>query len=142
MSRAIYQAGISWALIDRQWGGFVEAFEDFEPVIVAAYGDVDIARILVHPGIVHSERKTRATIQNAQTMLYLDKEHGGFALYLHSHCSYAELRDDLQCRFAYVGDVSVYYFLYRVGEPVPPYERWALTVKGHHPRIREMVRGA
>ncbi|MDQ2818643.1 MAG: DNA-3-methyladenine glycosylase I [Candidatus Eremiobacteraeota bacterium] len=140
MSRAVYQAGLSWALIDRQWGGFLEAFEGFEPTIVAAYGDVDVARILAHPGIVHSERKTRATIRNARTILSLHKEHGGFARYLRSRCAYADLRDDLQRRFAYVGDISVYYFLYRVGEPVPPYERWARTVKGHHPRIREMLK--
>ncbi|MBC5824329.1 MAG: DNA-3-methyladenine glycosylase I [Candidatus Eremiobacteraeota bacterium] len=78
MSQAVFQAGLSWALIERQWRSFCEAFGGFKPAEVAAYGEADIRRVLSHPGIVHSERKTRATIRNAQTMLALDRDHGGF----------------------------------------------------------------
>jgi 3-methyladenine DNA glycosylase Tag len=91
------------------------------------------------PGPLHSERKTKATIANATAILELDKEYGGFRKYLRSHRSYAELTADLKRRFSYVGPISAYYFLYRVGETVPPFKRWIKTVEGDHPRIEEMV---
>lgn len=140
MSRAVFQAGLSWTAIDRQWDNLCAAFDSFEPRVVARYGDDDAKRILAHPGILHSERKIRATIRNAQTMLSLDREHRGFRNYLRSHRGYDALSADLKQQFSYVGDISVYYFLFRVGESVPPFERWIKTVEGKHPRIREMVK--
>lgn len=140
MTRAIFQAGVSWAQIDAQWERLVEAFERFDPRRVARYDDADIRRIMKTPRIMHSERKIRAAIANAKTMLALDREHKSFRAYLRSHDSYADLAADLRRKFKYVGDVSAYYYLFRVGEKVPPFGRWIKTVKGDHPRIREMVR--
>lgn len=142
MSRAVFQAGLSWAHIDRQWERLAAAFGGFDPATIAKYRPEDVARIGRTPGIVHSERKVRATIHNAQTMLQLDKRFGGFARYLRSFSSYEAVSADIKERFAFVGDVSVYYFLFRVGEKVPSFVRWAKTVKGEHPRIREMASAA
>jgi len=139
MSRAVFQAGLSWAHIDRQWEKLMAAFGGFDPMTISKYRPVDAARIGRTPGIVHNERKVKATIHNAQTMLQLDKQHGGFARYLRSFSTYEAVSADIKERFAFVGDVTVYYFLFRVGEKVPSFERWAKTVKGEHPRIREMV---
>jgi 3-methyladenine DNA glycosylase Tag len=139
MSRAVFQAGLSWAAIDRQWSALLSAFEAFEPRRVARYGTRDIARIMAHPGILHSERKIAATIRNAQTIVALEREHGSMRSYLRSFDSYDALAADLKRRFSHVGDVSAYYFLYRVGERVPPFSKWIATVKGDHPRIKEMV---
>jgi hypothetical protein len=36
----------------------------------------------------------------------------------------------------------VWYFLFRVGEPVPRFETWVQTIPGDHPRMREMVERA
>jgi 3-methyladenine DNA glycosylase Tag len=141
MSRAVFQAGLSWAAIDRQWEALSKVFHGFAPRKVARYGEADVKRIMATPGILHSESKIRATIRNAATLLALDQAHHGFRVYLRSHGSYARLAADLKERFAYIGDISVYYFLFRVGERVPPFTRWIATVKGDHPRIREMVSG-
>lgn len=140
MSRAVFQAGLSWAAIDRQWDALCEAFDGFDPRTVARYRDADVQRIMAHRGVLHSERKIRATIHNAQVMLGLDREHRGFRHYLRSHARYETLVADLRRRFSYVGDISAYYFLFRVGEQVPVFGRWIQTVTGEHPRIREMVR--
>ena len=140
MSRAVFQAGLSWAAIDRQWLALCDAFDGFDPRKVAKYGDKDLRRIMRHPGILHSERKIKATIANAQAMLELDSRHRGLRRYLRSHDSYAALTADLRKRFKYVGVISAYYFLYRVGETVPPFPKWIKTVAGDHPRIREMVK--
>jgi 3-methyladenine DNA glycosylase Tag len=140
MSRAVFQAGVSWAQIDRQWTALCDAFHGFDPRKVAKYADKDVERIMRHPGILHSERKIRATIANAKSMLELDREHKGLRRYLRSRGSYAELTADLRKQFKYVGDISAYYFLFRVGETVPPFAKWIKTVEGDHPRIREMVK--
>jgi 3-methyladenine DNA glycosylase Tag len=139
MSRAVFQSGLSWAAIDGQWDQLMAAFERFAPATVAGYGDRDVRRILGHPGILHSERKIRATIHNAQAMLDVAQEFGSIRRYLRSHSSYDALVADLKRRFSNVGDISAYYFLFRCGESVPPFQRWIRTVKGDHPRIREMV---
>ncbi|MDQ6823833.1 MAG: DNA-3-methyladenine glycosylase I [Candidatus Eremiobacteraeota bacterium] len=135
----MFQAGLSWALIDRQWEKLTAAFGGFDPTAISKYRPADIARIGRTPGIAHSERKVKATIHNAQTLLQLDKQYGGFARYLRYFSSYEAASADIKERFAFVGNISVYYFLFRVGEKVPSFERWAKTVKGEHPRIREMV---
>ena len=139
MSRAVFQAGIRWADIDRQWDLLCNAFEGFEPRKVARYGEADIKRIMVTPGILHSERKIRATIANAKVILALDQEYRGFQNYLRSLGPYERVTADVKRRFSYVGDISAYYFLFRVGEKVPSFNSWIKTVEGEHPRIREMV---
>ena len=139
MSRAVFQAGLSWAAIDRQWDAVCKSFDNFDPCKVARYGKPQIKRIMATPGVLHSERKIQATIANAATILELDQEYVGFQKYLRSHKSYDDLVADLHHRFKYVGGISAYYFLYRVGEKVPPFKAWIKTVEGDHPRIREMV---
>ena len=139
MSRAVFQAGLSWTAIDRQWDSLCDAFDGFDPRTVARYGENDIRRIMAHPGILHSDRKIRATIRNAQTLLDLDREFGSFRRYARSFTTYDSIANDIKRRFAHVGDISIYYLLYRTGERVPPFSRWIKTVKGDHPRIREMV---
>lgn len=142
MSKAIFQAGLSWSQIDKSWDGFLKAFDDFDPARVAKYDESDIERLMSDPGVVHSRKKIVATIANAQTILDLDKRHNGFANYLRSKSSYEELSKDLRKKFKFLGELSVYYFLFRVKEPVPVFEEWIQTVEGHHPRMREMVEHA
>jgi 3-methyladenine DNA glycosylase Tag len=139
MSRAVFQAGLSWAAIDRQWKNLSDAFEEFQPHKVARYRARDIRRIMAHPGILHSRRKIEATISNARTMLELEREYNGLRRYLVSFANYDALVTDLKKRFSHIGDISAYYFLYRVGCTVPPFARWIKSVKGAHPRIKEMV---
>ena len=142
MSRAVYQAGVSWAMIDRQWPALCGAFQQFDAKKIARYKDRDVRRIMAHPDILHSERKIRATIHNAQTLLELDRKHRGLRKYLRSFGSYEELVADIRRRFKSVGDISAYYLLFRTGEKVPSFERWIRSVQGDHPRIREMVAAA
>lgn len=41
-----------------------------------------------------------------------------------------------------MGDMNVWYFLFRVHEPVPQFEHWVKTIPGEHPRMQEMVEQA
>jgi Methyladenine glycosylase len=142
MTIAAFQAGVSWAMIQNKWNNFRTAFANFDPVVVAKFKQSDIDRLMQDPGIMRSEKKIRGTIENARTMLEMQAEHGNFQNYLRSFSSYGELSADIQKRFKHIGAMSVYYFLFRVGENVPPFDPWILTIEGEHPRMREMVEKA
>ena len=142
MTRAVFQAGVSWKQIAAPWDAYREAFASFDPAVVAAYDDVDVERVLAIPGVLRMPRKIRATIANARELLRADRECGGVAAYLASFASYPELAKDLKRRFALMGDMNVWYFLFRTGRPVPRFEQWVATIRGEHPRMREMVERA
>lgn len=67
-----FQSGLSWIVILRKRPAFREAFAGFEPERVAAFGDDDVARLLVDAGIVRNRAKIEATILNARSVLELD----------------------------------------------------------------------
>jgi len=139
ITKAVFQAGVSWAQIDKKWDVYLKAFDQFDPCKVASYGAADLERLMNEPGIMHSLKKIEGTVFNARVILELDREYGGFANYLRSKSSYDELKTDIRKKFKHLGDVSVYYFLFRVSEPVPDFEVWIEAVDGDHPRVKEMV---
>jgi DNA-3-methyladenine glycosylase I len=142
MTKAVFQAGVSWALIDNKWNAFKEDFFNFDPVKVGAFTDKDVQRLMSDERLLRSKKKIYGTVQNARTLLHLDKEYNGFKNYLRSKDSYEQLSADMRKRFKFVGELSVYYFLFRVGEDVPPFESWLNTIEGDHPRMREMIERA
>ncbi|MFY9665181.1 MAG: DNA-3-methyladenine glycosylase I [Candidatus Cybelea sp.] len=139
MTRAVFQAGVSWKQIAAHWDAYREAFASFDPARVAAYDDLDVERVLAMPGVLRMARKVRATIADAIAMLEAEREHGGFDKYLRSFPSYEALTKDIKRRFTLMGDMNVWYFLFRTGQNVPRFESWVETIRGEHPRMREMV---
>ena len=142
MTRAVFQAGVAWKQIAAHWQAYREAFAGFDPAIVARFDDIDVERVLETPGILRMPRKVHATIKNARELARVESECGGIANYVRSFDSYAALAKDFKRRFAFMGDMNVWYFLFRVGEPVPKFETWVTTIPGTHPRMREMVERA
>ncbi len=76
------QAGLSWITILRKRTHYRQAFDQFHPQKVAAYGSRDIARLLGNPGIVRNRLKIQAAIQNARSLLAVQEEFGSFDRYL------------------------------------------------------------
>lgn len=142
MARAVFQAGVSWKQIAQHWDAYRAAFDGFDPPQVAAYDDVDVERVLQTPGILRVPRKVHATIGNAKALVATEREYGDFARYLRSFKDYSLLAKDFKKRFAFMGDMNVWYFLFRIGETVPRFEEWVTTIRGEHPRMREMVERA
>jgi 3-methyladenine DNA glycosylase Tag len=124
MTRAVFQSGLSWRVIEAKWDGFREAFEDFDPQKVAGFGPDDVDRLAQDTRIVRNRRKIEATVDNAVEMLALDREHKGFRNYLRSQPSFEETVADLRRHFSFLGETGSYYFLHVVGEKVPPHEEW------------------
>lgn len=142
MSIAVFQASLSWALVQGKWENFKTAFDHFDPEKIANYDAEKIAELMQNEGILRSEKKINATIKNAKAILALDQKFGSFSKYLHSFNSYSELSRDMRKQFSYLGELSVYYFLFCVGEEVPDFDEWVKTIEGNHPRMKEMVEQA
>jgi DNA-3-methyladenine glycosylase I len=64
-----FQAGLSWLTILRKRDAFRDAFQGFEPEVVARFTPADVDRLLQDPGIIRSRAKIEATIGNARAYL-------------------------------------------------------------------------
>ncbi len=76
------QAGLAWITILRKREAYRRAFDDFDPALVARYGDADVARLLADPGIVRNRLKIAATIANARAFLAVQSQFDSFDAYL------------------------------------------------------------
>lgn len=124
MTKAIFQAGFSWQVVNDKWPNFQQAFSNFDVDRVAAYTLEDMDRLLSDPGIVRNGRKIEATIANAVQFQSVRREFGSFAGYLHSLASlpYRERQKALSKRFKNLGRTSVFVFLWCVNAEVPDWE--------------------
>lgn len=71
-----FQAGLSWATILRKRPAFRAAFADFDPDVVAGFGDSDVDRLLADAGIVRHRGKIEAAVGNARATVALRAEGG------------------------------------------------------------------
>ncbi|HEY5386727.1 MAG TPA: DNA-3-methyladenine glycosylase I [Thermoleophilia bacterium] len=142
MTKAVFQSGISWRVVEAKWDGFREAFAGFDPATVAAFTGDDIDRLVEDAGIIRNRRKIEATITNAEAMLALDGGPGGFTGWLRSHADFDASVAALRGEFRFLGDTGTYFFLYVVGERVPPHEEWmrAHESTAHRPSARRPAR--
>jgi DNA-3-methyladenine glycosylase I len=63
------QAGLSWITVLRKRENYRQAFDQFDPVKVAAYDEAKVAELLANPGIIRNRLKVTAAIQNAKAFL-------------------------------------------------------------------------
>jgi DNA-3-methyladenine glycosylase I len=124
MTRAVFEPGLNWSVVEAKWPGITAAFAEFDPETVAGYTPTDVERLVGDPAIIRNRKKIEATIHNAGEMLNVERESGGFKRYLGSFGSYEATAADLRKRFKFLGETGAYYFLYVVKEPVPPHEEW------------------
>ena len=81
----INQAGLSWLTILKKRAGFRAAYDGFDVDAVAAYGEVDRARLLADAGIIRNRLKVDAAIANAAVVAGMRDSHGGFHGWLAAH---------------------------------------------------------
>jgi len=123
-SRGVFQAGISWRVVDAKWPGIKKAFHDFNVERVARMGDREIDKIATDERVIRSRPKIAAVVHNANEMLALERD-GGFKKHLGSFDDYEDLAKDLKKRFKFMGDSGTYHFLWTVSHPVPDWRKWA-----------------
>ena len=83
----INQAGLSWETILKKEMSFRKAYDNFNIEKVAAYTEKDRERLLGDAGIIRNRLKINAAIENAKTILVLQKEFGSFEKWLEYHHS-------------------------------------------------------
>jgi DNA-3-methyladenine glycosylase I len=131
-----FQAGLSWITILKKREAFRAAFANFDPEVVARFGEADRARLMADAGIIRSNGKIDAAISGAR--IYLDMMERGedFAAFLWAFTdgrpiqnAWAEIGQvpaqtpvavdmakALKARgFKYCGPVIVYAFMQAVG---------------------------
>lgn len=130
------QAGLSWATILNKEANYRQAFDNFDPLLVAAYPPEKVAALLQNPGIIRNKLKISAAITNAQAFLQVQSEFGSFDKYIwaftdgkvidHHLKSMADMpaqdalsqnvSKDLKKRgFKFVGPVIIYSYLQAIG---------------------------
>ena len=125
-----FQSGLSWLTILRKREAFRSAFSRFDFMVVAAYGDREVERLLGDAGIVRHAGKIRSTINNAQRAVELTGEFGSLASYFWPRASFGPppvtiesttpdsvaLAKDLKRRgWTFVGPTTVYAFMQAMG---------------------------
>ncbi len=88
-----FQAGLSWRTILNKRENFRRAFNNFDPVKIAAYTDADRERLLADAGIIRNRAKVKSAITNAQAFLEVQAEHGSFDHYIWQFTGHKTLRD-------------------------------------------------
>lgn len=76
------QAGLSWRTILDKRQAYREAFNDFDPSVVAGYDAAKLETLLANPGIVRNRLKVQAAVINAQAFLAVLEAFGSFDSYI------------------------------------------------------------
>jgi 3-methyladenine DNA glycosylase Tag len=125
LTRAVFNAGLSWQVVHARWPALAEAFAGFDPYIVAGYDEEDVERLAADTRLIRSRTKLTATPVNARTFVELSDQHGGFGRWLDALDDY-DARERALCRtFKYIGEFGAYWSLHTLQIDVPGYQQWA-----------------
>lgn len=130
------QAGLSWLTVLKKRQSYREAFDNFDIQKVANYGDGDVERLLVNPGIIRNRLKIASAIRNAAGVIRIQQEFGSLDSYLWNFTAHKTIRNswnslsevparttesdimsrDLKKRgFNFVGSTICYAFMQSIG---------------------------
>lgn len=136
LSLETYQAGLSWRTVLHKRQAFRKAFANYDLEQVAQYDEAQVALLMQDKTIIRHRLKLQATINNAQTILALQKAGKSFDQWLwsfvdqqpidHQVMNYENVlaTDELaitvskamkKVGFKFVGPVKVYSFLQAAG---------------------------
>ena len=125
-----FQAGLSWITILKKRGNFKKAFDDFDIVKVANYGEDKVDELRENKEIIRHKGKIASAINNAQVFIEIQKEFGSFDEYIwsftggkvirHEYLTESELSKtvskDLKKRgMKFVGPTIIYSYLEAIG---------------------------
>lgn len=124
MSRPVFQAGISWRVVESKWPTTKTAFHRFHIARVARMSDREIDAMARDERVIRSRPKIAAIVHNAGEIMAIERA-TGFKKYLRSFDDYTALEKDLRKRFKFLGPSGIYHFLWSVKQPVPEWHTWA-----------------
>ena len=113
----INQAGLSWETVLKKEKNFRKAYHNFNIKKVAAYTEADRKRLLADPGIIRNRLKINAAIENAKSIILLQKQYGSFEKWLESQ--HPKTQDEwvklFKNTFRFTGGEIVNEFLMSIG---------------------------
>jgi 3-methyladenine DNA glycosylase Tag len=121
MTAIMFVSGLSRAVVESKWDGFLAAFEEFDVDKVADFTDVDVERLSQDTRIVRYKAKIRAVVDNAREMQQIAAEHGTFGAWLRQSLTDGGVDStarELGRRFKYLSEESSRRYLYAVGEDI------------------------
>ncbi|XZF12463.1 DNA-3-methyladenine glycosylase I [Chitinophagaceae bacterium MMS25-I14] len=77
-----FQAGLNWKTILHKRKNFEKAFAGFNIVKVSKFTEEKIQELMQDTGIIRNQLKIRATVNNAQRFIEVQKEFGSFDKYI------------------------------------------------------------
>lgn len=131
-----FQAGLSWITILRKRESFIEAFDQFNPELIARYDTAKIESLMQDKSIVRNRSKIEGTVTGAKLFLEIEEKENGFSDLLWNYLDGEPLQNnwenasqiptqtplslkiskDLKKRgFKFVGPTIVYAFMEAVG---------------------------
>jgi DNA-3-methyladenine glycosylase I len=75
------QAGLNWLTILKRRKNYQCAFEDFDFIKVAGYGEKKIEELINNKGLIRNRAKILSSISNAKSFIKIIDEFGGFFSY-------------------------------------------------------------
>jgi 3-methyladenine DNA glycosylase Tag len=111
LTRSVFEAGISWRVVEAKWDGIRETFHGFDPARVAAMTPAEIAAAENDPRVIRNKAKIRATVQNAQEVLAVLDSYGSIRAYFASFPDASAVSADMRRRFKFLGDTGVWRLL-------------------------------
>ena len=118
MTRAVFQAGFNWKVIENKWPGFERAFDGFDPARWSLMSDEDLDRLLADTGVVRNGAKLRSVGENASFLRSLAETHGTAARCFADWPAddFVGLLDLLKKRASRLGGATAQYFLRQMGK--------------------------
>lgn len=130
------QAGLSWSTIINKRESLRNAFDNFDPKIIAEYDEAKIEELMRNKGIIRHDLKIRAVIHNSKLYLELNDKGWNLSDFLWSYVSYKSVinsfsetsdipsQTDLSKRiskdlkklgFKFVGPTTIYALMQAIG---------------------------
>jgi DNA-3-methyladenine glycosylase I len=127
----INQAGLSWETILKKEKNFRKAYDKFNIKKIAGYTEADRERLMADPGIIRNRLKINAAIENAKTIVALQKQFGSFEKWLESQ--HPKTKDEwvnlFKQTFRFTGGEIVNEFLMSIGYLPGAHERNCVVYK-------------
>ncbi|SHE92582.1 DNA-3-methyladenine glycosylase I [Microbulbifer donghaiensis] len=116
-SKAVFQAGFNWKVVDNKWPRIEEIFHDFDLSYCRFLSDEALEDILKQDGMISHWKKTKSIQRNADFFWQLSGEHGGLGNYFAgwNSANYADNLKSLQKGGDRLGGKTAQVFLRRMG---------------------------
>lgn len=132
----VMQCGLNWTMMLKKREIFRKCFADFNYEKIALFGEKEVQAIMEEEGMIHSQRKINAVINNAKCFLQIIEEYGSFDAYLWGYTDgksliyrkhregFGETRNELSDKiakdlkkrgFKYLGSITVFSHLQAAG---------------------------